>query len=88
MVCDGVEDSHVLQLPKGNLVMTCIHLRQLYQLCETNDLKISGSDVVRIVCRQCDEVETCPAVLSDEYEAREEDSGQPKSAQSDNREKR
>jgi hypothetical protein len=50
--------------------MTCIHLRQLYQLCQTNELKISSSDVVRIACRQCEEVETCPSMLSDEYEAR------------------
>lgn len=57
--------------------MTCIHLRQLYQLCQTNDLKISSSDVVRIACRQCEEVETCPSILADEYESRESDSNQP-----------
>ena len=54
--------------------MTCIHLRQLYQLCQTNDLKISSSDVVRIACRQCEEVETCPSMLADEYENRQSES--------------
>ena len=54
--------------------MTCIHLRQLYQLCQANDLKISSSDVVRIACRQCEEVETCPSMLSDEYENRQSES--------------
>lgn len=54
--------------------MTCIHLQQLYQLCQSNDLKITSSDVVRIACRQCEEIETCPSVLSAEYEAREMDS--------------
>lgn len=57
--------------------MTCIHLRQLYQLCQDNGLKISSSDVVRIACRQCEEVETCPSMLADEYEARQSGDVQP-----------
>ncbi|MEZ6132108.1 MAG: hypothetical protein R3C59_25895 [Planctomycetaceae bacterium] len=52
--------------------MVCSHLKQLYQLCEDNQLRLGGSDLVRIVCRQCDETETCPSVLMDEYDAHEE----------------
>jgi hypothetical protein len=55
--------------------MTCQHLRQLYQLCQDNHLKISSSDVIRIVCRECEEVEVCPSMMTDEYEAREDASG-------------
>jgi len=54
--------------------MTCQHLRQLYQLCQENSLTISSSDVIRIACRECEEIEVCPSMLTDEYEAREEDS--------------
>jgi len=52
--------------------MTCVHLRKLYQLCQDHDLRIqlSGSDLVRIVCRQCDEQEVCPSTLTDEYDAK------------------
>lgn len=51
--------------------MVCSHLKELYQLCENNQLRIGSSDLVRVVCRQCDEVETCPSVLMDEYDAHE-----------------
>jgi hypothetical protein len=50
--------------------MTCVHLKQLYQLCQENELRFSGSDLVHIVCQQCGEQEVCPSVLSDEYEAK------------------
>ncbi len=49
--------------------MTCVHLQQLFQLCKENDLKIASSDLIRVVCRQCDEQEVCPSVLSEEYDA-------------------
>jgi hypothetical protein len=49
--------------------MTCVHLRQLYELCRTHDLKLGGSDLVRLVCRQCNAQEVCPSVLMDEYDA-------------------
>ena len=51
--------------------MTCVHLRELYQLCEQNDLKLGGSDLVRIFCKQCGEQEVCPSMLMDEYDSRE-----------------
>ena len=30
--------------------MVCTHLKQLYDLCETHQLKMAGSDLIRIVC--------------------------------------
>ena len=43
--------------------MACVHLRQLYQLCQDHDLKLGGSDLIRIVCRQCGEQDVCPSNL-------------------------
>lgn len=53
--------------------MVCNHLRELYQLCETNQLRLGGSDLIRVVCKQCDQEETCPSVLMDEYDAHQEE---------------
>lgn len=50
--------------------MTCVHLQQLYRLCQEHDLKIAGSDLIRVVCNQCGEQEVCPSVLTNEYDAR------------------
>lgn len=62
--------------------MTCVHLRELYQLCQEHDLKLGGSDLIRVVCNQCGEQEVCPSTLTDEYDAR--DSGQIGSAATGN----
>jgi hypothetical protein len=51
--------------------MTCVHLRQLYRLCQEHDLKLGGTDVIRIVCQQCGEQEECPSTLTDEYDAKQ-----------------
>ncbi len=51
--------------------MVCEHLQALYQLCEDQQLRLSGSDLVRVVCLQCDQQEVCPSVLVDEYDERE-----------------
>ena len=62
--------------------MVCNHLKELFELCETHQLKIAGPDLVRIVCKQCDQHEVCPSMLMDEYDARYEDeSGLPKNVQ-------
>lgn len=45
--------------------MPCIHLRELYELCEKHELRISSHDAIRIVCRQCEEQEVCPSSLTD-----------------------
>jgi len=49
--------------------MTCVHLKKLYALCEKEQLKLGGADLVRIVCTQCGEQEVCPSMLLEEYEA-------------------
>jgi len=53
--------------------MTCTHLKQLYALCEKEQLKIGSADLVRIVCSQCGEEEVCPSMLMEEYEAHHPD---------------
>jgi len=50
--------------------MTCVHLQQLYQLCQQNDLKLSSTDLIHVVCKQCDKEEVCPSTLAEEYEQR------------------
>lgn len=45
--------------------MPCVHLRELYELCEKHELRISSHDAIRIVCRQCEEQEVCPSSLTD-----------------------
>ena len=54
--------------------MTCVHLRQLYTLCKEQDLKFSTSDLLHVVCGQCEREEVCPSVFTDEYEAENPDS--------------
>ena len=51
--------------------MTCIHLQQLYKLCQEHDLKLGGSDLIRLVCRQCAAQEVCPSTLIDEYDLKQ-----------------
>jgi hypothetical protein len=53
-----------------NIGMTCKHLHDLYELCQTHRLKLSSSDLIRIVCPQCGVEEVCPSVLAEEYETR------------------
>ena len=53
--------------------MTCVHLKKLYELCQEEQLRIGGADLVRIVCTQCGEQEVCPSMLLEEYEAQHPD---------------
>jgi len=48
--------------------MICVHVKKLYQLCEQEGLKLSSSDLVHIVCKECGVKEVCPSMLSDEYD--------------------
>jgi len=43
--------------------MVCKHLRQLYQLCQEQQIRLGSSDLIRIVCKQCGEQEICPTNL-------------------------
>ena len=40
--------------------MTCVHLQKLYKLCQEHDLKLGGSDLIRVFCHQCGEQEELP----------------------------
>jgi hypothetical protein len=53
--------------------MTCVHLKRLYALCEKEQLRLGGADLVRIVCTQCGEQEVCPSLLMEEYESQHPD---------------
>lgn len=46
--------------------MTCTHLQQLYKLCREYDLKLGGSDLIRVVCHQCGAQDVCPSNLMDQ----------------------
>ncbi len=52
--------------------MPCVHLRELYAVCQSHDLKLTSGDLIRIVCPQCGVVETCPSVYALEYDAKTE----------------
>ena len=56
--------------------MACVHLNQLYQLCQEAQLRLSSSDLIHIVCKQCEKAEVCPSVLmaDDEEETTEQES--------------
>ncbi|MEQ8788131.1 MAG: hypothetical protein RIC55_17615 [Pirellulaceae bacterium] len=57
--------------------MTCVHLSKLYQLCQQEGLRLSGSDLIHIVCEQCGEQEVCPSMMMDQYEATHPDADEP-----------
>ena len=48
--------------------MTCKHLKDMYEVCQAHQLRLSSTDLIRIVCPQCGVEEVCPSVLSDEYD--------------------
>lgn len=50
--------------------MSCVHLQKLFQLCQENELRISSSDLVHVVCDRCQKDEVCPTLLFQQYEAR------------------
>jgi len=48
--------------------MSCKHLKELYEMCERHNLKLSSTDLIRIVCPQCGVEEQCPSLLCRDYE--------------------
>jgi hypothetical protein len=46
--------------------MVCEHLRQLYQLCLDQKIRLGGSDLIHIVCGQCGHKDLCPSNLRDD----------------------
>lgn len=43
--------------------MSCVHLQQLYTLCEKEGIKLSSSDLIHMVCNQCGKQEVCPTAM-------------------------
>lgn len=63
--------------------MTCKHLRELFDKCREHNLKLSSSDLIRIVCPQCGVEEVCPSVLYEEYDARHHEEAEQESEGAD-----
>jgi len=57
--------------------MTCTHLKKLYQLCQDSHIQLSSTDLIHIVCKQCENVEVCPSVLYEEYDKMPEYKSEP-----------
>ena len=62
--------------------MSCVHLKKLYALCAEEELKISGPELIRLVCTQCGEQEVCPSVLMEQYEATHPETETPVASES------
>lgn len=45
--------------------MACVHLQELYRLCQEHEMKFSSTDLVRIVCKECESEEVCPSALTE-----------------------
>lgn len=43
--------------------MTCVHIRELYQLCLAHNMHISSSELIHIVCHECGVKEECPSTM-------------------------
>jgi hypothetical protein len=50
--------------------MPCKHLKELYETCQAHNLRLSSTDLIRIVCPKCGVEEVCPSILYEQYEAR------------------
>ncbi len=50
--------------------MFCRHIRALYETCCTNNIKLSSTDLIRIVCPSCGIEEVCPSLLCEQYDLR------------------
>jgi len=48
-------------------------MHELIEMCEKNNLKLSSSDLIRMVCPSCGVEEECPSTLCDEYDATHQD---------------
>ena len=60
--------------------MICEHLKQLYQLCLDQKIRLSASDLIHVVCEQCGRQEVCPSNLVtslDDSEASADGAPQP-----------
>ena len=60
----------------GEPTVTCVHLQQLVQLCHDSDLRLSSSDLIHLVCKQCGKQDVCPSNLVEQFDE-DEASEQP-----------
>ncbi len=63
--------------------MICVHLKELFQLCQENEIRLSSSDLVRVVCTQCNAHEVCPSALTSEFSEGDKDDTQSSAAHAD-----
>ena len=63
--------------------MPCRHLHELYEICSAHNLKLSSSDLIRIVCPACGVADECPSVLLAEYDSRHPDETEPPESSAD-----
>jgi Fe2+ or Zn2+ uptake regulation protein len=56
--------------------MVCVHLRKLYQLCQDENIQLSSSDLIHIVCEQCGVKDVCPSALIEQLESDENPSAE------------
>jgi hypothetical protein len=55
-----------------------MHLKHLYDYCQTHQVKLSSSDLIRIICPECGVDEVCPSVIAAEYDVRHTREESPK----------
>lgn len=48
--------------------MVCEHLRQLYQLCLDQKIRLGGADLIHLFCHQCGRQQVCPSNLLDDHD--------------------
>lgn len=66
--------------------MSCVHLKKLYKFCQDENVKIGGTDLIRIVCEQCGVQDECPSILIEHFEAKEAQAAQLATAKTSPRE--
>src|SRR5690606_31875986 len=52
----------------GRKAVICTHLKDLFQYCKEHDVRLSSSDLVRLLCKQCGIQEVCPSGLVQEMD--------------------
>lgn len=57
--------------------MSCVHLRKLYDLCQIENMKVSHSDLIHIVCKRCGAQDVCPSVSIEQFDSRIQTANEP-----------
>jgi len=52
---------------------SCKHLHEIVETCQRNGVKLSSTDVIRMVCPTCGTEEVCPTLLCEQYDAMAEE---------------